>query len=252
LKTEFLCGNINDINLERINQMQIHGIQKLTLIDYPGKVACTLFTGGCNFRCPFCHNAGLVLNPDVADALDEAEIMAFLKKRVDLLDGVCISGGEPLLQGDIVRFAGEIKKLGYGVKLDTNGSFPDRLKELVKSGIVDYVAMDIKNSPEKYAKTIGIDDYFMPAIRESVEFLKSGVVDFEFRTTAVRQLHEPQDFAEMGKWIQGPHTKWFLQNFCDSGNIISGGLSGFKRFELEKFLEVMKKYVSQSELREIS
>ncbi|HOP11877.1 MAG TPA: anaerobic ribonucleoside-triphosphate reductase activating protein [Oscillospiraceae bacterium] len=231
--------------------MNIHGIQKLTLIDYPGKVACTLFAGGCNFRCPFCHNAGLVLNPDADEALDEKEILAFLKKRINLLDGVCITGGEPLLQKDVVRFAGEIKKLGYAVKIDTNGSFPDRLKELVESKNIDYVAMDIKNAPSKYALTVGIDDYFLSAVQESVEYLKSGVIDFEFRTTAVRQFHTPQDFIEIGKWIQSPHTKWYLQNFCDSGNIIAGGLSGFERFELENFLEIMKKYVPKSELREI-
>lgn len=231
--------------------MNIHGIQKMTLIDYPGKVACTLFTGGCNFRCPFCHNAGLVVNPDAAEIISEEEIMSFLKKRTNLLDGVCITGGEPLLQKDIVRFAGEIKGLGYAVKIDTNGSFPERLEELVESGNIDYVAMDIKNAPSKYAVTVGNDDYFLPAIKQSVDYLKSGVIDFEFRTTAVRQFHTPEDFAEMGKWIQSPHTKWYLQNFCDSGNIIGKDLSGFERSELENFLKIMKKYVPNSELREI-
>ena len=231
--------------------MNIQGIQKLTLIDYPGKVACTLFTGGCNFRCPFCHNAGLVINPDVSENISEDEIMSFLKKRINLLDGVCISGGEPLMQKDIVRFTGEIKKLGFAVKLDTNGAFPQRLKELVESSSIDYIAMDIKNSLSEYAKTVGIDDYFLPAIQESAEYLKSNVINFEFRTTAVKQFHTIQDFENMGEWIKGVHTKWYLQNFCDSGNIIGEGLSGFERFELENILKIMKKYVPQSELREI-
>jgi len=195
--------------------MNINGIQKLTLIDYPGKVACTLFTGGCNFRCPFCHNAGLVINPDASEIISEDEILSFLKKRVNLLDGVCITGGEPLMQKDITRFAGEIKKLGFAVKIDTNGSFPERLKELVESKNIDYVAMDIKNAPSKYASTVGKEDCFLPAIQKSVEYLKSGVIDFEFRTTAVRQFHNARDFLEMGEWIQGSHTKWYLQNFCD-------------------------------------
>ncbi len=231
--------------------MNIHGIQKMTLIDYPGQIACTLFTGGCNFRCLFCHNAGLVINPNDSEIISEDEILRFLKKRINLLDGVCISGGEPLLQSDINRFAGDIKKLGYAVKIDTNGAFPERLKELVESGNIDYVAMDIKNSQSKYAMTVGTDDYFLPAVKKSVEYLKSGVINFEFRTTAVRQFHTPVDFDEIGKWIQSPHTKWYLQNFSDSGNIIGKGFSGFKRFELENFLEVMKKYVPHSDLREI-
>lgn len=231
--------------------MNIQGIQKLTLIDYPGKVACTLFTSGCNFRCPFCHNAGLVIKPDASEVIEEEEIMSFLKKRINLLDGVCISGGEPLLQKDIVRFIGEIKNLGFCVKIDTNGAFPQQLKELVESGNIDFVAMDIKNSPSDYVKTVGIDDHFLPAIQGSVEYLKSGVIDFEFRTTAVKQFHTTKNFEEMGEWIKGPHTKWYLQNFCDSGNIIGEGLSGFERFELESILDVMKKYVPQSELREI-
>ncbi len=232
--------------------MNIHGIQKMTLIDYPGKIACTLFAGGCNFRCPYCHNAGLVLNPELSDIIPEEEIFEFLKRRVNLLDGVCISGGEPLLQKDIIRFAGEIKKLGFAVKIDTNGAFPERLKELVESGNIDYVAMDIKNSPAKYALTVGIDDYFLPAVKQSADYLKSGAVDFEFRTTAVQQFHTAEDFDEMGRWIQGPRTKWYLQNFCDSGNIIKAGLSGFERFELESILKIMKKYVPGSELREIA
>ena len=231
--------------------MNINGIQKMTLIDFPGKVACTLFAGGCNFRCPFCHNAGLVINPGASESISEDEIFDFLKKRINLLDGVCITGGEPLLQKDIIRLTGEIKKLGYAVKIDTNGAFPERLKELVKSGNIDYVAMDIKNAPLKYAQTVGVDDDFLPAVKESVDYLKSGVIGFEFRTTAVRQFHTPDDFDEMGKWIQSPHTKWYLQNFCDSGNIIGVGLSGFERCELEQFLDIMKKYVPNSELREI-
>ena len=160
-------------------------MQKLTLIDYPGKIACTLFTGGCNFRCPFCHNSGLVLNPEQAQPVAQQPVLEYLKKRRFIIDGVCVSGGEPLLQPDIENFLASLKEMGYSVKLDTNGSFPDRLKSAVNSGLVDYVAMDIKNSPEHYAATVGIDNYDVSQVRDSAEFLMSGAVDFEFRTTVV-------------------------------------------------------------------
>ena len=161
--------------------MVFHGFQKLTLLDYPERVACTLFTGGCNFRCPFCHNAGLVTHIDEG-AFSEEEVLAYLKKRKGVLDGVCVTGGEPLLQPGLPRFLERVKEEGYAVKLDTNGSFPARLKELVCGGLVDYVAMDIKNAPEKYAETAGAA-VRLEDIRESVSLLLSGAVDYEFRTT---------------------------------------------------------------------
>ena len=136
--------------------MEIHGIQKMTLLDYPEKVACTIFTARCNFRCPFCHNASLVTHVDAAAAISEEEVFSFLAKRQGILDGVCITGGEPLLQPDIEEFIRKVKELGYQVKLDTNGSFPDRLEHLIDEGLVDYVAMDLKNCRERYGETVGL------------------------------------------------------------------------------------------------
>ncbi len=202
--------------------MKIYGFQKMTLLDFPEKVACTLFTAGCNFACPFCHNASLVTHID-ARPLDQEEIFSYLNKRKGLLDGVCITGGEPLLQPDIAAFIRKIKDMGYLVKLDTNGAFPDRLAALIDEGLVDYVAMDIKNSKEKYALTAGtaVD---IAAIEKSVELLKEGRVAYEFRTTVVKEFHTLEDISAMAAWLQG--TKyWYLQNFIDSGDLIQKGLS---------------------------
>ena len=164
--------------------MRISGFQKMTLLDFPGRVACTVFTFGCNLRCPFCHNASLVVGGGEAEFSKE-EILAYLKKRTGLLDGVCITGGEPLLQSDIADFIKEIKALGYAVKLDTNGCYPEKLKELVLGGLVDYVAMDVKNCFSKYGQTVGIKDFDVSPIKESAAFLISSGIDFEFRTTIV-------------------------------------------------------------------
>ena len=170
--------------------MLLMGLQKLTLLDYPGKTACTVFTGGCNMRCPFCHNSALVTG-DIANAphLPESEFFEHLKKRQGILEGVCVTGGEPTLQPDLVDFLGRIKQMGFLVKLDTNGTRPDVIKEAVKRGCVDYVAMDIKNSKELYSQTVGVADFDITPILESVEFLKSGAVEYEFRTTLVKPLH---------------------------------------------------------------
>ena len=169
--------------------MLISGLQKLTLLDYPGTVACTVFTGGCNFRCPFCHNAPLVLPEELPEAADDSEVLSFLRKRAGVLDGVAVTGGEPLLHRDIDGFLEKVHALGFKVKLDTNGSFPDRLIEIVRAGLVDRVAMDIKNSPELYAKTVGLEKLDLSAVERSKDFLLSGEVDYEFRTTVVRGLH---------------------------------------------------------------
>ncbi|MBQ6947119.1 MAG: anaerobic ribonucleoside-triphosphate reductase activating protein [Clostridia bacterium] len=200
--------------------MKIYGFQKMTLLDFPGKVACTVFTGGCNFRCPFCHNASLVTHIDGAPIAEE-EILSYLNKRKGLLDGVCVTGGEPLLQGDIASFLRRIKEMGYLVKLDTNGAFPDRLRALLEAGLVDYVAMDIKNSKEKYAVTAGVP-VDLAAIERSVELLKEGRVDYEFRTTLVKELHTEEDILSMAKWLSGAKY-WYLQNFTDSGDLIAAG-----------------------------
>ena len=182
--------------------MIIKGLAKLTLLDYPGKVACTVFTGGCNFRCPFCHNASLVTRPGEVASISEEEFFSFLAKRHGILEGVCVTGGEPMLMPDLEDFLERIKLFGYAVKLDTNGSFPDRLISIVRSGLVDKVAIDIKNSPESYSKTVGIDNYDLTPILKTVEYLKEGHVDYEFRTTVVKELHSSEEFESIGRWIE--------------------------------------------------
>jgi pyruvate formate lyase activating enzyme len=199
--------------------MTIHGFQKMTLLDYPGKVACTLFTAACNFRCPFCHNAGLVTKIDTAERIDEEEIFSYLKKRQGILDGVCITGGEPTLQKDLPEFIRAIRALGYDVKLDTNGTSPDLLKALIDEGLVDYVAMDVKNAPEKYPLTVGLADYDITPIQRSIDLLLEGRVDYEFRTTVVAEYHTPEDIASIARWIEGA-PRYFLQPFVDSGTLI--------------------------------
>ncbi|MBQ3226569.1 MAG: anaerobic ribonucleoside-triphosphate reductase activating protein [Clostridia bacterium] len=226
----------------------ILGLQKLTLLDFPEHTACTVFLGGCNFRCPFCHNRSLVINPDFSAAISEEEFFGFLNKRQGLLDGVCITGGEPLLYPDLPDFIGRIRKLGYRVKLDTNGSMPDRLRSLLESNMVDYVAMDIKNSPARYAETVGIESFDIEPVKESVALLLSDVIPYEFRTTLVREFHTPQDIVGIGKWICGA-KRYFLQSFKDSGDLISAGLSGLTESETGAFLELVKPFVPSASIR---
>ncbi len=225
------------------------GLQKLTLLDYPGKVACTLFTRGCNFRCPFCHNASLVVRADEQKAYDNSEVLAFLKKRKGILDGVAITGGEPTLMGGLYDFIKEVKDMGYSVKLDTNGTRPDVLKRLVNDNLLDYVAMDIKNSPEKYAYTCGLPEtYDLSKIEESKDFLMSGTVDFEFRTTVAKPFHSEEDFVKIGEWLRGDE-KYFLQQFKDSGDIIGEEISGYTETEMQKFLTLLLPFVPNAQLR---
>jgi pyruvate formate lyase activating enzyme len=229
--------------------MRLGGIQKLTLLDYPGTVACTVFTLGCNMRCPFCHNALLVTKTEEAEVYPEEEFFAFLNKRRGILDGVCVTGGEPLLQSDAGEFIAKIKALGYKVKLDTNGSFPDRLEEILKSGNVDYVAMDIKNSPEKYAETVGIPGFDVSKIQRSIEIIRSSGIEYEFRTTVVAPLHNGESIAGAAQMVKGS-PKYFLQNFVDSGNLISGeGMSGLTGEELENALAKAKDFIPQAQIR---
>ena len=230
--------------------MNIQGLLKLTLLDYPGTVACTLFTGGCNFRCPFCHNASLVFPEQFTEPISEEEFFSFLNKRKGILDGVCISGGEPLLQKDIVHFIIKIKELGYKIKLDTNGSFPDKLKELANVNLIDHVAMDIKNSPEKYCLTSGCDKLNFSLIKESINFLLSGKISYEFRTTAVKELHDEKSFIDISELISGAEN-YFIQNFVDSGNLIKSGYSGFTKEELQSFVEIVRPKVKNVSLRGI-
>jgi len=229
--------------------MIIKGLQKTTLLDFPGKVACTVFTAGCNFRCPFCHNASLVISPDMSDTISEEEIFAFLKKRRGILDGVCITGGEPLLQRDIEDFIKKIRELGLAVKLDTNGAYPERLRSIIDKGLVDYVAMDIKNSKEKYALTAGAD-VDIEKISESVRILMESDVEYEFRTTVVRELHSPEDIQSIGEWIAGA-DRYFLQSFTDSGEIIGDGYSAYSPQDMGALLEMLKQYIPSSALRGI-
>lgn len=232
--------------------MHIGGFQKMTVLDYPGRVACTLFTHGCNLRCPFCHNASLVTAP--TQELSEEEILVYLRKRRGVLDGICVSGGEPLLQADLPAFLERLKALGYAVKLDTNGTLPARLRAVVEAGLVDYVAMDIKNSVQKYARTVGIDGFSVDLVKESVAFLKSGAVDYEFRTTVVSPLHEVADFAQIGAWIAGA-PRYFLQTFTDSGDLIAptladGTLLGaLSREQMEACRDACLPFVPNTQLR---
>lgn len=230
--------------------MRIDGLQKMTLLDFPGKVACTVFTGGCNFRCPFCHNALLVTKLPEKPDYSEDEILSFLEKRTGLLDGVAITGGEPLLNPDIADFIRKIRSMGYAVKLDTNGSFPERLKAIVGEGLVDYVAMDIKNRKEKYAETIGLKNLDLSKIEESVEFLKSGAVDYEFRTTVVEQFHTVEDIRAAAEWISGA-KRYFLQNFVDSGELICEEVSGVNKETMLKMKSAAADFVPQTEIRGI-
>ena len=227
--------------------MRICGLQKLTLLDYPGKTACTVFTGGCNFRCPFCQNTPLVLRPGEEPDIGEESFLAFLEKRQGLLDGVVVSGGEPTLQPELPDFLQKIKALGYAVKLDTNGGKPEVLASLLDSGLVDYVAMDIKNSPEKYALTAGVPELDLAPIRESAALLLERGCG-EFRTTVVQELHTPEDMAAIGSWLTGAE-RYFIQNFRDSGDILSPGLHPCTKDQLQALLDAVRAFLPGAQVR---
>lgn len=228
--------------------MLVCGLQKLSLLDYPGKTAATVFTCGCNFRCPFCHNSSLVIDADKSEKIDLGELLSFLKKRQKLLDGICITGGEPLLQEDINLFISEVRSMGFLIKLDTNGSFPQRLKELVNSGLIDYVAMDVKNTMQKYALTTGKQKVDLDKINESIEFLKKGKTEYEFRTTVVKELHTGEDIAQIGKLLSGA-KHWYLQQFADSGSLIVPGWHAHSAEKMQALLAEAQKYVPSALLR---
>ena len=230
--------------------MTIMGLQKLTLLDYPGKMACTVFAGGCNFRCPFCHNASLVIPAKFGAVMPTEEFFTFLEKRRGILQGVCVSGGEPTLMFDLEDFLARIKAMGFSVKLDTNGSRPEVLKSVVSKGLVDYVAMDIKNSPELYGKTVGIESFDTTPILESAELLMSGVVDFEFRTTLVAGLHTEREIIAIGEWLRGA-PRLYLQNFVDSGDLISSEVDGLDKNTTEALCSLIKGYIPNAEIRGI-
>ncbi len=224
------------------------GFQKLTLLDFPGLVACILFTKGCNFLCPFCHNAPLVNKLREADNIPEDEILGFLKKRQGVLEGVCITGGEPLLHPELKSFIIKVKELGYKVKLDTNGTFPEKLSELISEGLLDYVAMDIKNSFPKYSMTAGVENADIINIEKSIELLLSGSVPYEFRTTVTRELHTVQDIESIAQRIAGAE-KYFIQNFIDSGNTVAAGLSPVDGDIIEEMRSVGAKYTKLCQSR---
>ena len=228
--------------------MTIHGFQKMTLLDFPGRVACTIFTAGCNFRCPFCHNAGLVTHLDTAARVDEQEILSYLIKRKGILDGVCITGGEPTLQRDLPEFIRRVRELGYAVKLDTNGADPKTLAALLREGLIDYVAMDVKNCPARYAETVGLTDFDLAPVRESVKLLLRGGVDFEFRTTVADELHTPQDIGALAAWIAGA-PRYFIQPFVDSGDLVGGGMSAPSHQKLEEMLAAARQFVPAAAIR---
>ena len=229
--------------------MLIKGLQKLTLLDFPDKMACTVFTFGCNFRCPFCHNASLVLaDRATEDTMPEEEFFSFLQKRRGILEGVCITGGEPTLMRDLPDFIRRIKAMDYAVKLDTNGYRPGVLKALVEEGLVDYVAMDVKNSLPRYGETVGIARFDTTPIEESLDYLMEGHVPFEFRTTLVRGLHTEDSIRDMGRRVARAQ-RFFLQTFKDSGDLICDGLGAFSPAETAELLRALRAYVPNAQIR---
>ena len=227
--------------------MKIYGLQKMTLLDFPGRVACTVFLGGCDYRCPFCHNFQLAEGS--ADAvMDEAELFAFLERRRGLLDGVAVTGGEPCLHPGLPGLLRRIKAMGYAVKLDTNGAHPALLKAILDEGLADYVAMDIKNSPEKYARTVGLASVDLAPVRESVRLLMAGNVDYEFRTTVVDELHEAADFEAIAAWIAGAR-RYFLQAFADRDSVPFANLHAPSVEKLRAYAGIARKTVRDCALR---
>ena len=227
--------------------MKIHGLQKMTLLDFPGHVACTVFLGGCDFRCPFCHNFELVDGSE-KPIMDDSELLSFLESRTALLDGVAITGGEPCLHKDLPELIKEIRAIGYPVKLDTNGYHPELLKQLIDEGLVDYVAMDIKNSPEKYALTCGLDEMDLSPIKKSIDILMNSGIDYEFRTTVIKEFHEEEDFHKIGELIGGARA-YFLQRFTDRDSVPYGNLTSPHPDEMRIFAEIARKYVENTSLR---
>lgn len=228
--------------------MQIRGFLKTTLLDYPGHVAATLFAGGCNFRCPFCHNGDLVLYPGETSLISEEEIFSHLRRRQGILDGVCISGGEPTLAPDLENFIRKIRSLGLAVKLDTNGYQTKTLIRLCEQGLLDYVAMDIKHTPEKYNSICQMSHFDISRINTSVHFLMQGSIPYEFRTTLVQELHNTEDILRMGKWLKGAKA-YYLQAYRDADTVISPGFHAHNRETLLSYVEQLKHFIPNTVLR---
>lgn len=229
--------------------MIIKGLQKTTLLDFPGKLACTIFTAGCNFRCPFCHNSSLVVRAGEVDEIPMESFLSYISKRKGLLDGVAITGGEPLLNPDIDELMRKIRAEGLLIKLDTNGAYPDRLEALLDEGLVDYVAMDIKNAKEKYALTAGLDESFdISTIERSIDVIMKKAPDYEFRTTVVRELHTPEDLVAISEWITDAKN-YFLQKYVDSGDILAEGFSAYSDGEMLDILGKVREKMPHTILR---
>jgi pyruvate formate lyase activating enzyme len=232
--------------------LRIKGFQTLTLLDYPGRVAATVFAEGCNFRCPFCHNASLVTGGPSGEYYDPEQVLAHLRKRKGRLTGLCVSGGEPLLQAGLPDFLRQVKSLGYSVKLDTNGSFPGELEMLLVEGLVDTVAMDIKNAPEVYGAAAGLppeaEEDVLRRVEASIRLLRAVGADVEFRTTLVREFHRPQDILSLARWLAGDEP-YYLQCFVDSGDVISPGLSAYSGEEMAEFCSLIRPFMPKAALR---
>ena len=269
--TNYLCSDLTEEEKEKFNialgkllqrakeynsklqmseQIKIYGLQKLSLLDYPGKMACTVFTGGCNFRCPFCHNKSLVfLNPNEQE-ISSDEVLTYLDERKNVLDGICITGGEPLLHEGLESFLQEVRKTNLNIKLDTNGSNLEKLKGLVEKGLIDYVAMDIKNTEELYPKTVGIPELNFNEIKKTIKYLLENHIEYEFRTTLVKEFHEDANFDDLGKMIKGCKN-YYLQMFEDHGTCIEQGLSALPKEKVVKIKETMQKYCENVKIRGI-
>ncbi len=230
--------------------MLILGLQKTTLLDYPGKIASTIFTGGCNFRCPFCHNRDLVIPPKNVIAYSEDEILTHLISKKKILDGVCITGGEPTLHSDLPEFIKKIKDLGLLVKLDSNGTNPDMLANLINSHLIDYVAMDIKHSKEKYNSIANMANFDLSNIESSIEILMESNINYEFRTTIMKECHSYEDMIEIGKWLKGANA-YYLQSYKESEQVINPIFTPHDRNTLESFVEILKSYIPNTNLRGI-
>ncbi len=227
--------------------MKIFGLQKMTLLDFPGRVACTVFLGGCNFRCPYCHNFELVTG-EARPVMSENELFSFLEKRHGLLDGVAITGGEPCIEPSLIYLILKIKEMGFAVKLDTNGMFPSVLENLLKHAKPDYIAMDIKNSPDRYAETVGLKSVDLSRIEKSINLIMNSEIEYEFRTTVIDELHSKEDFTAIGKMINGAN-KYFLQPFTDRDTVPYAGFHTPTEDKIKTYLEIVRPYVTHADLR---
>ena len=230
--------------------MVIHGLQKMTLLDFPGKVACTIFLGWCDFRCPFCHNCELIDGSAPAE-LDDEKLLNFLKKRQGLLEGVAITGGEPMLNKDLPELIRKIRELGYPVKVDTNGNHPEMLRRVIDEKLVDYIAMDVKNTKERYAQTIGLEEFDTSNVEKSIGIIMGSGIEYEFRTTVVEQLHDNDSFMGIGRLIEGA-DRYFLQKFTDRDTVPFEGLSAPSDDKMREYLETVRPFAKEVQLRGVN